>query len=35
LAVRIRGAGKKQEIVPVDAFLERVRQEIRTRALAP
>ncbi|MBX3175287.1 MAG: threonine--tRNA ligase [Gemmatimonadaceae bacterium] len=35
VAVRIRGAGKKQEVVSVDDFLARVSDEIRTRALVP
>jgi threonyl-tRNA synthetase len=35
LALRVRGAGKKQEVMPVDAFLARVTEEVRTRALAP
>ncbi len=35
LALRVRGAGKKQEVMPVDAFLRRVTEEVRTRALAP
>jgi threonyl-tRNA synthetase len=35
LALRVRGAGKKQEVMPVTAFLERVGNEVRTRALAP
>jgi len=35
LALRVRGAGKKQEVMPVDAFLGRVTEEVRTRALAP
>ncbi|HXE58952.1 MAG TPA: threonine--tRNA ligase [Gemmatimonadales bacterium] len=35
LAVRVRGAGKKQEIMPVDAFLARITEEVRTRALVP
>jgi threonyl-tRNA synthetase len=35
IAVRVRGAGKKQDIVPVDEFIERVTEEIRTRALEP
>jgi threonyl-tRNA synthetase len=35
LAVRSRGAGKKQEIVPVAEFIERVRFEIASRALMP
>jgi threonyl-tRNA synthetase len=33
LAVRERGAGKKQEVVALDAFIARVTGEIRTRAL--
>jgi threonyl-tRNA synthetase len=35
VAVRVRGAGKKQEVVTVDAFLSRILDEVRTRALAP
>ena len=35
VALRIRGAGKKQDILPVDDFLARVTEEIRTRALVP
>ena len=35
LALRVRGAGKKQEVLPVAAFLDRIREEVRTRALAP
>ncbi|HEU4700301.1 MAG TPA: threonine--tRNA ligase [Gemmatimonadales bacterium] len=35
LALRVRGAGKKQEVMTTAAFLERVGQEVRTRALAP
>ena len=35
VAARVRGAGKKQEIMPVDAFVARLTEEIRTRALAP
>ncbi len=35
VAVRVRGAGKKQEVVSVEDFLARVTGEIRTRALAP
>ncbi|MBI2072967.1 MAG: threonine--tRNA ligase [Gemmatimonadetes bacterium] len=35
VAVRVRGAGKKQEILPVDQFIARVKGEIATRALAP
>jgi threonyl-tRNA synthetase len=33
VAVRVRGVGRKQEIVPVDAFLERLRGEIASRTL--
>jgi threonyl-tRNA synthetase len=35
LALRVRGAGKKQEVMPVNDFLGRVVEEVRTRALAP
>jgi len=35
VAVRARGAGKKQVIIAVDEFLGRITEEIRTRALAP
>ncbi|HSA55032.1 MAG TPA: threonine--tRNA ligase [Gemmatimonadaceae bacterium] len=35
VAVRVRGAGKKQDVIPVEQFVDRVRDEIRTRALAP
>ena len=35
LALRVRGAGNKQEVLTVDAFLERVTAEVRTRALVP
>jgi threonyl-tRNA synthetase len=35
LALRVRGAGKKQEVMPVPAFLERIGEEVRSRALAP
>ncbi len=35
IAVRVRGEGKKQEIVEVGAFIERVTGEIRSRALTP
>jgi threonyl-tRNA synthetase len=33
VAVRARGAGKKQLVLPVDEFLARIAEEIRTRAL--
>ena len=35
IALRIRGAGKKQEIVPVDEFVARVVREKQERSLAP
>jgi threonyl-tRNA synthetase len=35
VAVRVRGAGRKQEIISVGDFVERLRSEIATRALAP
>jgi threonyl-tRNA synthetase len=35
VALRVRGKGKKQEIVAVDAFLGRLDVAIRTRALVP
>jgi threonyl-tRNA synthetase len=35
LALRIRGAGKKQEIVRVEDFLARVKQEVQDRSLTP
>ena len=35
VALRVRGAGKKQEIVVVDEFIARVKREKAERALAP
>ena len=35
LALRVRGAGKKQEVMTVDAFLARIREEVRARAMVP
>ena len=35
VAVRVRGAGKKQVILPVDEFVHRLGEEIRARALEP
>jgi threonyl-tRNA synthetase len=35
VAVRVRGAGKKQEIMPVDEFEARVLEQIKTRSLTP
>ena len=35
LALRVRGAGKKQEVIPVGAFIERVSEEVRSRLMVP
>ncbi len=35
LALRVRGAGKKQEVMPVGAFIERVTEEVRGRLMVP
>ena len=35
LALRVRGAGKKQEVMTVDAFVERLGQEVRSRSMVP
>ena len=35
VAIRVRGAGKKQEVVSVEDFLTRVTTEVRSRALTP
>ncbi len=35
VALRVRGTGKKQEILSADAFFDRVVNEVRTRALTP
>jgi len=35
VAVRVRGVGKKQEVVNVDDFVARIAEEVRTRALTP
>jgi len=35
IALRVRGTGRKQEILSVDAFEARVLDEVRTRALVP
>jgi threonyl-tRNA synthetase len=35
LALRVRGEGKKQEVMKVEVFLARVSQEVKTRALVP
>ncbi len=35
LALRVRGAGKKQEVLPVADFIARIQDELATRALKP
>jgi len=35
LALRVRGAGKKQEVLTVNAFLERLGEEVRSRSMVP
>jgi threonyl-tRNA synthetase len=35
LAIRVRGAGKKQDVMPVDAFVAQVTTQVQARALAP
>jgi threonyl-tRNA synthetase len=35
LALRVRGAGKKQEVMLVEDFIARVQDELATRALVP
>jgi threonyl-tRNA synthetase len=35
LALRVRGAGKKQEVMPVADFIARVQDELATRAMKP
>jgi threonyl-tRNA synthetase len=35
VAIRVRGAGNKQEILPVDAFVGRLKADIADRALVP
>ena len=35
VALRTRGAGSKQDVMPVSAFVERLLHEIKTRALVP
>ncbi len=35
IALRVRGAGKKQEIMGVDAFISQVTVQVQSRALAP
>jgi threonyl-tRNA synthetase len=35
IALRVRGAGKKQEVLTVGDFLGRIQDELATRALKP
>ncbi len=35
VAVRARGAGKKQDILPLSEFVQRMQEEVRTRSLTP
>ncbi len=35
LALRVRGAGKKQEVLTVNVFLERLGEEVRSRSMVP
>jgi len=35
VAVRARGEGKKQVVLPVDEFVRNLEEEIRTRSLKP
>jgi threonyl-tRNA synthetase len=35
LALRVRGAGKKQEVMPVAAFMERLSAEVSNRSMVP
>jgi threonyl-tRNA synthetase len=35
LALRVRGAGKKQEVMTVEAFMERLGEEVRIRSMTP
>jgi threonyl-tRNA synthetase len=35
LALRVRGVGKKQEVMAAEAFLARVSEEVRSRSLVP
>jgi threonyl-tRNA synthetase len=35
LALRVRGAGKKQEVMSVEEFVQRIDEEVRTRAMVP
>jgi threonyl-tRNA synthetase len=33
VAVRVRGSGNKQVVMPLDEFVERLKEEIHTRSL--
>ena len=35
LALRVRGAGKKQEVMAVGAFIEQLKEEVRSRSMTP
>jgi threonyl-tRNA synthetase len=35
VALRVRGAGNKQEVIPIDALVARMLEQVRTRALVP
>ena len=35
LALRVRGAGKKQEVLTISAFTDRLREEVRSRSMVP
>jgi len=35
LALRVRGVGKKQEVMTVNAFVDRLSEEVRTRSMVP
>ena len=35
LALRVRGAGKKQEVLTAGAFMDRLSEEVRSRAIVP
>jgi threonyl-tRNA synthetase len=35
LALRVRGAGKKQDVMPVPEFIARIQDELATRAMTP
>jgi threonyl-tRNA synthetase len=35
LALRVRGAGKKQEVMLVSAFMERLGTEVSSRSIVP